>query len=189
MTSASTPANNPDATTDRQRFIRDLAEQLRRVASSEADWTDLPVPLRAVIAATALAASNQAVNQSSLARSGTYSRTTQRAVDAPWVELLDALAANPGRYASYALADQANGRSAAELAAELQSRDNIIADERRKRREAEAHLHILAAAARDTAHALSKKQVLERDELDARIVGRGRFSLVDGDVDTSIETP
>lgn len=80
------------------------------VAGGDTDaWTRVPVPLRAALAAVALAASARTVNGVTLARTGRYSRGTASRTDSPWRHLIAALADNSQTLVDLLLDEAADG--------------------------------------------------------------------------------
>jgi hypothetical protein len=147
------------------------AAALREVAGGDADaWTRVPVPLRAALAAVALAATARAVNGVALAHAGRYSRGTAARTDSPWRDLIAALAENSQTLVDLLLDEATDGPDPARLAADIAARDRTIADLRERLAEATAALRPLADYAHDLAAELRKHRDDERAVLDANIV-------------------
>jgi len=133
-------------------------------------WARLPVPIRAAMAAAALAGSGRAVNGVALASAGRYSRGTASRTDSPWRHLIAALCDNGQTLADTILADTAPGPNPTRLAADLAARDRTIADLREELSTAKAAFQPLADYAHDLAVELRQHRDDERATLAAKIV-------------------
>lgn len=147
------------------------AAALIDVAGGDAEaWTRVPVPLRATLAAVALAASARAVNGVTLARAGRYSRGTAARTDSPWRDLVGALAENSQTLVDLLLDQAADGCDPARLAADIVARDRTIAELREQLAEATATLRPLADYAHDLAAELRQHRDDERAAFAAKLV-------------------
>ncbi len=147
------------------------AAALIDVAVGDTDaWSRVPVPLRAMLAAVALAASARSVNGVTLAKTGRYSRGTASRRDSPWRHLITALADNSQTIVELLLDNAADGPDPARLAADIAVRDRTIAVLREQLAEATAALRPLADYAHDLAVELRQHRHDERAALDAKIV-------------------
>lgn len=133
-------------------------------------WGRLPVPMRAAMAAAALAGSGRAVNGVTLASAGRYSRGTAARADSPWRDLVASLAEDSQTLVDLLLNEAANGPDPARLAADIAARDRTIAGLREQLSEATAALRPLADYAHDLAVELRQHRDEERATLDGKVV-------------------
>jgi len=151
--------------------MHNAAAALVEVASGDIEaWARVPVPLRAALAAVALAASGRAVNGVSLANAGRYSRGTASRTDSPWRRLVAALSADSQTLVDLLLGNAADGPDPARLAADLAARDRTIADLRGQLSQATSALQPLADYTHDLAVELRGYRDEERASLAAKIV-------------------
>jgi len=147
------------------------AAALIEVAAGDADaWSHVPVPLRATMAAVALAASGRAVNGVTLAHAGRYSRGTAARTGSPWRHLIAALAESSQTLVDLLLDEATDGPDPARLAADIAARDRTIADLREQLTEATSALRPLADYAHDLAVELRHHRDDERAAFDAKLV-------------------
>lgn len=157
--------------TDEGLDLRLAAAALIDVAGGDTDaWTRVPVPLRAALAAVALAASARTVNGVTLAKTGRYSRGTASRPGSPWQDLIAALTANSQNLVDQLLDKAAEGPDPARLASDISARDRTIADLRERLSIASAARRPLADYAHDLAAELRQHRDDERSVLDAKIV-------------------
>ncbi|MDQ6796893.1 MAG: hypothetical protein M3011_02510 [Actinomycetota bacterium] len=147
------------------------AAALVDVAGGDADaWARVPVPLRAALAAVALAASARSVNGVTLANAGRYSRGTASRTDSPWQQLITALADNSQVLVDLLLNEASDGADPARLAADIARRDRTIADLRGRLATATAAVQPIADYAHDLAVELRRHRDDERAALSAKLV-------------------
>jgi len=151
--------------------MHNAAAALVDVADGDIEaWARVPVPLRAALAAVALAASGRAVNGVTLANAGRYSRGTASRTDSPWRRLVATLSADSQTLVDLLLGNAADGPDPARLAADLAARDRTIADLRGQLSKATSALQPLADYTHDLAVELRGYRDEERASLAAKIV-------------------
>ncbi len=147
------------------------AAALIEVLSGDVEaWGRLPVPMRAAMAAAALAGTGRAVNGVTLASAGRYSRGTASRTDSPWRLLIAALSENGQVLVDVLLAGSAAGPDPTRLAADIAARDRTIADLRGRLSTAKGALQPLADYAHDLAVELRQHREDERAVLAAKLV-------------------
>ena len=143
---------------------------LADVCTGRADaWHDVPVPIRAALAAVALAVADQRVNGVALAKAGRYSRGTAARGDSPWKQLMSALSTGPTALLdALDLPNQDSGLST-RASAEIAKRDKTIRDLRAEIAELKDRVGPLADYAHDLAVELRMYRDHERAALDAKV--------------------
>jgi hypothetical protein len=156
--------------TDDNLDLHTAAAALIDVAAGDtAAWARVPVPLRAALAAIALAASGRAVNGVTLASAGRYSRGTASRKDSPWRHLITALSDNSQTLVKLLLDEVADSPDPARLAADIAARDRTIADLRDQLSNAKTALQPLADYTHDLAVELRNYREDEQAALAAKV--------------------
>lgn len=174
-------------TTDTAEMAADIAEstelileettQLQQAAAALASvcngepgaWQDVPVPLRAALAAVALTVADQRVNGVALAKAGGYSRGTAARTDSPWRMLLSALSAGAPSLVEALDLPLAPSTLGTRAAVEIAKRDKTIAELRAEITDLETRVGPLTDYAHDLAVELRMYREHERDALDAKL--------------------
>ena len=135
--------------------VDDLADMFASVASRRAngeevflkqEYRGIPVPVRVLLAAVILAASDQPITGKNLATVGAFSRgSTLR----DYGTLVSRLRDTVPQFIAEALSDATEGRSVAALAADLQQRDDTIAELRAEIRQQQYDVAVAHSYARD----------------------------------------
>ena len=105
-------------------------------AAAEKEWKQLPVAVRAVVAAVALGADGRDVTGKQLAAVGKMSRGNLSG--GPLAEKLKLLPEIAGPLAEFLLGDAKKHQSSTDLAAEVRDRDNTISELRKAHNDQEA---------------------------------------------------
>ena len=105
-------------------------------AAAEKEWRQLPVAVRAVVAAVALGADGRDVSGKQLAKVGKLSRGNL--IGSPLAEKLKLLPEIAGPLAEFLLGDAKKHQSSTDLAAEVRDRDNKIGELRKAHNDQEA---------------------------------------------------
>ncbi|MGI9016341.1 MAG: hypothetical protein ACR2HR_04415 [Euzebya sp.] len=163
-------AEPTDLTLGEATQLQQAAAALTAVCNGEpGTWQDVPVPIRAALAAIALTVADQRVNGVALAKAGGYSRGTAARTDSPWKVLLAALSTGaPDLVAALDLPvfpSPLGTRAAVEIA----KRDKTIAELRAEITDLKCRVGPLTDYAHDLAVELRLHREHERAALDATV--------------------
>ncbi len=126
--------------------LRLLAEPDNELRGAAEVLRDVPVIIRAALAAVALAAADRPVNGINVAKAAGYSRGTAYRHNA---EALDVVLSASPTLAAALLEQPTAGRSVTELSQMLQERDRVIQDLRRQLKAAQVESEMALSYARD----------------------------------------
>lgn len=150
--------------------LQQAAAALTSVCNGEPGaWQDVPVPIKAALAAVALTVADQRVNGVALAKAGGYSRGTAARTDSPWKMFLSALSAGAPDLVAALDLPLSPSTLGTRAAVEIAKRDKTIAELRAEITDLQARVGPLTDYVHDLAVELRLYREHERAELDQKV--------------------